>query len=248
MRILGIIPARFASSRLPGKPLLDIGGLSMLQRVYARAAQARTLDRVVVATDDQRVYAHAESFGAHVVMTSPDHPSGTDRSHEAWSRVADGHEGVVNIQGDEPFLDPEQIDLLGEALQDPGTGIVTLAKAITADEELDDPGEAHVVVDKDMNALYFSRAAIPFLRDRSAGPRHAMFPFLKHVGIYGYRASVLERIVGMPPSALERAEHLEQLRWLENGFRVRVVRTENDSFCVDTEADLAEARRRVKAL
>lgn len=243
MRILGVIPARFASSRLPGKVLMDIGGRSMLQRVHEQAVRSRSLDALLVATDDERVQAHAHSFGARAVLTRADHPSGTDRCHEAWLLDGDGYDAVINIQGDEPFLDPGQIDLLCDALRQGGHGIVTLVKAITRDAELDDPGEAHVVVDAHMNALYFSRAAIPHLRDTPPGDRHLAFPFLKHVGIYGFRADTLSRIVALPPSPLERAEKLEQLRWLEHGHPIRVVLTEHEGFCVDTEADLAEARR-----
>jgi len=220
----------------------------MLQRVHERAILARSLDRVVVATDDDRVRSHAEGFGAEVVMTSPDHPSGTDRCMEALSGTEGAFDAVVNVQGDEPFLDPGQIDLISEALRDPEAGIVTLAKAIISDSELDDPGEAHVVVDKDRNALYFSRSALPYLRDPVDGQRHKEFPFLKHVGIYGYKVEVLSRIVALGPSLLERAEDLEQLRWLENGFRIRIAMTAHEGFCVDTEADLEEARRRVGAL
>ncbi|MBK8339328.1 MAG: 3-deoxy-manno-octulosonate cytidylyltransferase [Flavobacteriales bacterium] len=248
MRILGVIPARYGSSRLPGKVLLDIGGRSMLQRVFEQAVLSRHLTDVVIATDDERVAQHAASFGAHAVMTSPGHPSGTDRCQEAWVKARGGHEGVVNIQGDEPFLDPGQIDQVCALLHVGKASIATLAKAITTDAELDDPGEAHVVVDKDMNVLYFSRAAIPFLRERVAGARHGHFPFLKHVGIYGYRREVLAQLVALPPSPLELAERLEQLRWLESGFRITVAITEHDSFCVDTAADLEEARRRVRGL
>lgn len=249
MRILGVIPARFGSSRLPGKVLLDIGGRSMVARVLDQARRCTGLATVVVATDDERVAGHVRGLGAQVVMTSAEHPSGTDRCFEALELLGrDRYDAVVNIQGDEPFLDPGQLDLLCITLQRPGVQVATLAKAVTDDRELDDPGEAHLVVDKDLNALYFSRAAIPFLREGTAGPRHRAFPFLKHVGVYGYRSEVLARLVALPPSPLEQAERLEQLRWLENGFRVTVALTEHDSFCVDTEADLAEARRRAAAL
>lgn len=248
MRILGVIPARYGSSRLPGKVLLDIGGRSMVARVIEQARRSAGLAAVVVATDDERVAGHVRGLNAEVVMTSADHPSGTDRCYEALAKVGrDRYDAVVNIQGDEPFLDPAQLDLVCATLERPGVQVATLAKAVTDDRELDDPGEAHLVVDKDLNALYFSRAAIPFLRDEVSGPRHRAFPFLKHVGVYGYRSEVLERLVALPPSPLERAERLEQLRWLENGFRITVALTDHDSFCVDTEADLAEARRRAAA-
>ncbi|MBP7407696.1 MAG: 3-deoxy-manno-octulosonate cytidylyltransferase [Flavobacteriales bacterium] len=245
LRILGVIPARFASTRLPGKPLLDIGGKSMVQRVVEQAQKTSALHAVVVATDDARVVEHVKSFSGDVVMTSSHHPSGTDRCYEALTLVGrDRFDAVVNIQGDEPFVVPEQIDQLCAALRVSG-GIATLAQVVTDDRDLDDPGEVHITTDVNMDALYFSRAAIPFLRDGGSGPRHARFRYLKHVGLYGYRADVLQRIVALPPSALEKAESLEQLRWVENGFKVRIGLTEHPSFCVDTPADLEEARRRV---
>ena len=248
MRTLGIIPARYASTRLPGKPLVDIGGTSMVMRVVEQARLSRALDAVVVATDDARVLDHVRAHGAKAVMTSADHPSGTDRCFEALTILGrTGFDAVVNIQGDEPFIEPAQIDEVCTALRDAPGGIATLAQVVTDDRDLDDHGEVLITVDVNMDALYFSRAAIPFLRDEGTGPRHARFRFLKHVGLYGYRAETLERIVQLHPSALEKAESLEQLRWLENGCKVRVGLTAHASFCVDTPADLEEARRRVAA-
>lgn len=248
LRILGIIPARYASTRLPGKPLVDIGGKSMVARVMEQARKSAALHAVMVATDDERVVDHVRGFGGEVVMTSAAHPSGTDRCFEALTIAGrDRYDAVVNIQGDEPFVAPAQIDQLCDALEDSIGGIATLAQVVTDDRDLDDPGEVLITTDRRMDALYFSRAAIPFLRDQGAGPRHARFRFLKHVGLYAYRSEVLERIVALPPSSLEQAEHLEQLRWVENGFKVRIGLTEHPSFCVDTPADLEEARRRVMA-
>lgn len=248
LRILGIIPARYASSRLPGKPLVDIAGRSMVMRVWDQARQARSLSDVVVATDDQRILDHVHSLGGQAVMTSPDHPSGTDRCHEALMKMgADSFDAVVNIQGDEPFIVPDQIDELCTALTQAPGGIATLAQVVTDDRDLDDAGEVLITTTVDMDALYFSRAAIPFLRDPGEGPRHARFRFLKHVGLYGYRSDVLARLVQLRPSALEVAESLEQLRWLEHGFKVRIGLTEHPSFCVDTPADLELARQRVAA-
>lgn len=245
-RILGVIPARYASSRLPGKPLVDIGGRSMVQRVVEQARRCQALDAVVVATDDERIVEHVRGFGGHVVLTSAAHPSGTDRCFEALERMGrDRFDAVVNIQGDEPFIEPAQIGELCAVLAQQGTPIATLAQVVTDDRDLDDPGEVLITVDKDMNALYFSRAAIPFLRDAAPGPRHARFRYLKHVGLYGYGVEALAEIVRLAPSALERAESLEQLRWLENGLRVRIGLTDHASFCVDTPADLEEARRRI---
>ena len=247
-RILGVIPARYASSRLPGKPLVDIGGRSMVMRVFDQAIKATSLSSVVVATDDNRIVEHVASHGGNVVMTSPDHPSGTDRCWEALQTVgADGFDAVVNIQGDEPFIVPAQIDELCADIGKPDAAIATLAQVVTDDKDLDDPGEVLIATDIHMNALYFSRAAIPFLRNPTGGRRCDQFRYLKHVGLYAYTTEALSRIVGLPPSSLELAESLEQLRWLELGFRVRVGLTEHPSFCVDTPADLEEARRRVSA-
>jgi 3-deoxy-manno-octulosonate cytidylyltransferase (CMP-KDO synthetase) len=187
-------------------------------------------------------------FGGEVVMTSPEHPSGTDRCYEALERVGLGRfDAVVNIQGDEPFIEPAQIDEVCAALRSAPGGIATLAQVVTDDRDLDDAGEVLITTDVHMDALYFSRAAIPFLRDPGTGPRHARFRFLKHVGLYAYTAGALAAIVQLRPSALEQAEALEQLRWLEHGHKVRIGLTEHPSFCVDTPADLAEARRRVGA-
>jgi 3-deoxy-manno-octulosonate cytidylyltransferase (CMP-KDO synthetase) len=245
MRILGVIPARYASTRLPGKPLVDIGGTSMVMRVVEQARRSASLDRVIVATDDARVLDHAAAHGGECVMTSPHHPSGTDRCFEALRIVGrDRYDAVVNIQGDEPFIAPQQIDELCLALRQAPSGIATLAQVVTDDRDLDDPGEVLITTDVSMDALYFSRAAIPFLRDADAGPRHARFRYLKHVGLYGFSADVLEQLVKLAPSSLEKAEALEQLRWVENGYRVRIGLTEHPSFCVDTPADLEEARRR----
>ncbi|MBK9177798.1 MAG: 3-deoxy-manno-octulosonate cytidylyltransferase [Flavobacteriales bacterium] len=248
LRILGVIPARYASTRLPGKPLVDIGGRSMIARVMEQARQSKSLHGLVVATDDARVMDHVQGMGCDAVMTSTAHPSGTDRCFEALASVGrDRFDAVVNIQGDEPFIAPEQIDELCAALYSAPGGIATLAQVVTDDHDLDDPGEVLITTDIHMDALYFSRAAIPFLRDEDTGPRHARFRFLKHVGLYAYRTEVLERIVALQPSSLELAEQLEQLRWVENGLKVRVGLTAHPSFCVDTPADLEEARRRVMA-
>lgn len=248
-KILGVIPARYASSRMPGKPLMDIGGKSMVQRVVEQAGLSKGLAAVVVATDDQRIMDHVQAFGGRAVLTSPSHPSGTDRCWEALQTMgAAEFGGVVNIQGDEPFIAPAQIDEVCASLAQPGVSIATLAQVVTDDSDLDDPGEVLITVDARMNALYFSRAAIPFLRNPSATPRHALFRYLKHVGLYAYSTATLGRIVQMAPSPLEAAESLEQLRWLENGVPVRVALTEHPSICVDTPADLERARRIVAGL
>ncbi|MBK6774630.1 MAG: 3-deoxy-manno-octulosonate cytidylyltransferase [Flavobacteriales bacterium] len=247
MKLLGIIPARYASSRLPGKPLVDIGGKSMVQRVWEQASASRSLARVVIATDDDRIAGHVRTFGGEALMTRRDHPSGTDRCHEALMFSGATFDGVVNIQGDEPFVVPAQIDEAAEALNEDGVDIATLAQVITDDRDLDDPGEAKIIVDHRMNALLFSRSPVPYLRNSDGRAHCQQFRYLKHVGLYAYRSDALARIVQLPPSPLELAESLEQLRWLEAGMRIRVGLTEHPSFCVDTPADLEEARRRCLA-
>lgn len=242
--VLGVIPARFASTRLPGKPLLDIGGRSMVQRVWERAMRCASLDAVLVATDDERIAAHVIGFGGRAVLTSAHHPSGTDRCHEAARLGGMEPTAVVNIQGDEPFLEPAQIDEVVAALRTAPGGIATLAQVVADDRDLEDAGEVLITTDVHMDALYFSRTAIPHLRDLGSGPRHKRFRYLKHVGLYAFRKAVLDELVALPPSPLELAEGLEQLRWLEHGYRVRVGLTDHPSFCVDTPSDLEEARER----
>lgn len=248
LSILGIIPARFGSQRLHGKPLMDIGGKSMIQRVLERVQRAKGLSKVVVATDDQRILEHVQAVGGQAVLTAAEHPSGTDRCWEALQlQGAHTFDAVVNIQGDEPFIEPDQVDRLCNVLTEPGVSIATLAQRVDDDRTLDDPSHVLLTVDRQMNALYFSRAAIPFLRNPTNAPRHTQFPYLKHVGLYGYSTQALERIVTLAPSALERAESLEQLRWLEHGCRIRVAVTPHHSFSVDTPADLEAARKRAGA-
>lgn len=244
-RILGVIPARFASTRLPGKPLVDIAGRSMVMRVVDQALRSRALADVVVATDDIRVLEHVERHGGRAVMTAVEHPSGTDRCSEALLVMGvDRYDAVVNIQGDEPFIAPQQIDELCAALEQAPGGIATLAQVVTDDRDLDDAGEVLITTTVDLDALYFSRAAIPYLHSQGDGPRHSRFRYLKHVGLYAFRSRVLLELVKLTPSPLELAESLEQLRWLEHGHRVRIGLTDHPSFCVDTPADLEEARHR----
>jgi 3-deoxy-manno-octulosonate cytidylyltransferase (CMP-KDO synthetase) len=235
---VGIIPARFASTRFPGKPLVDIGGKSMIQRVYEGAQRATLLDRVVVATDDQRIFEHVQSWGGWVLMTGSGHVSGTDRVAEAALDFS-GATCVVNIQGDEPFVHPEQIDLLVQGLdRDAAVDIVTLAIRITDAAQLFHANTVKVVCDSRGDALYFSRHPLPYHRGSNPEGWLDAHPYLKHLGMYGFRPSVLRAITALPPSPLEVAESLEQLRWLENGYRVRVLLTERETVGIDTPEDL----------
>ncbi|TAE30201.1 MAG: 3-deoxy-manno-octulosonate cytidylyltransferase [Cytophagales bacterium] len=237
MKILGIIPARYASTRFPAKALADINGKSMVQRVYEQAQKADSLSRVVVATDDEQIYNHVTNFGGEVVMTGTHHQSGTDRCQEALVASGESFDYVVNIQGDEPFIQPRQIDLLTSVL-DGTTELATLVKAITDPQVLFNPNSPKVVVSQTGEALYFSRQPIPYQRDRPQAAWLDHHQYFKHIGLYAYRTDVLARITQLPPSTLERAEALEQLRWLENGFRIRVVETDLESYGVDTVEDL----------
>lgn len=240
MRIIGIIPARFASTRFPAKPLADIAGKSMIQRVYGQALLSKQLEKVVVATDDARIFDHVKGFGGEACMTSPDHVSGTDRCHEALTKQSGTYDYVINIQGDEPFIAPEQISLLVKML-DGETELATLVKKITEDEQLFNPNVVKVVTDATGNALYFSRSPVPHIRNTEESQWLKKSTFFKHIGMYAYRADVLARITQLKPSPLELAESLEQLRWLENGLRIKVGETDIESLGVDTPDDLSAA-------
>lgn len=238
--IAGIIPARYASSRFPGKPLADIAGKSMIQRVYDQASRSKALQKVVVATDDQRIADHVISFGGEVVMTREDHPSGTDRCQEALQALGDEYRYAINIQGDEPFIDPSQIDELAAALQDGSVELATLIIPVYDHQMLLDHGEVKVTLNTNMEALYFSRMPIPFIKGVEQSEWHRHHTYYRHVGMYAYRKDVLEKITQLPVSSLERAESLEQLRWLEHGFRIKCVMTHFESHCVDTPEDIAK--------
>ncbi len=246
MSILGIIPARYASTRFPGKPLADIAGKSMLQRVYERAIEAKQIQEVLVATDDERIADHARSFGAPVVITRSDHPSGTDRCYEALLLHPKMYDYVINIQGDEPFLDPRQIDSLAAAC-DGTTEIATQMTRCTSKEVLFDKGEVKIVLNTKDEALYFSRNVIPHLANVPEKEWHLRYDFQRHVGMYAYRSDILKAITMLKPSGLEKAESLEQLRWLENGFRIKCVTTDFDSRAVDTPQDLERILKEMKA-
>jgi 3-deoxy-manno-octulosonate cytidylyltransferase (CMP-KDO synthetase) len=237
MNIIGVIPSRFASTRLPGKPLLDIAGKSLIQRVYEQARKCTLLEEVVVATDDERIVSAVTGFGGQVILTDPDHLSGTDRCAEVLHTFPDAT-CLVNIQGDEPFIRPEQIASVCELLTKPGVGLATLVRPFDDGSDPQDPNTVKVVRDTDGRALYFSRAMIPFQRHTAAS-----VGYMQHIGIYGYRAEVLRELVKLPQSTLELTESLEQLRWLENGFRIHTSVTDFQSVGVDTPEDLEAARR-----
>jgi 3-deoxy-manno-octulosonate cytidylyltransferase (CMP-KDO synthetase) len=241
VNILGIIPARYASTRFPGKPLAMIAGKPLIQHVVERCQKAKSLSEVIVATDDTRIWEVAQDF-CRAEMTSPEHPSGTDRLAEVVQRCK--CDAAINIQGDEPLIDPTVIDAVAKALGD--TELSTAATPIRAVEEYDNPNVVKVVVNAAGRALYFSRRTIPFVRDAANGSpagQLAAFPFLKHIGIYGYRREALLRLVKFPVSPLEQAEKLEQLRALENGMAMAVVRVAYDSVGVDAPADVERVEK-----
>jgi len=236
--ILGIIPARFGSTRFPGKPLIDISGKSMIQRVYVQAKKSKSMAKVVVATDDERIAQHVKRFGGEFVMTNQHHTSGTDRCFEALQKTEGTYDFVINLQGDEPFIDPSQIDLLAELLNEDQTELATLAIPVNSSELLFNESEVKVVLNKDKEALYFSRNVIPFLSGIDKKEWHKKYNYYRHVGIYAYRKDVLEKVTRLAPSSLEKAESLEQLRWLENGFNIKVGITHFESHCIDTPEDV----------
>lgn len=247
MRILGIIPARYASSRFPGKPLVDMLGQTMIQRVYHQVSKSKRLHQVVVATDDKRIHDHVLSFGGNACMTSDSHPSGTDRCYEALKDQMEKFDFAINIQGDEPFIDPNQIDLLCNSLNET-TELATLIQKIATLEQLNSPGEAKVVINHSHEAIYFSRSPIPFVQKAEQKDWLSKTTFYRHVGLYAYRSDILEKITLLSPSLLEKAESLEQLRWIENGFKIKTVETEmEESICIDTPEDLRKALEILKA-
>lgn len=242
MSILGIIPARYASTRFPGKPLAMIKGKSMLQRVYEQTIKSKLLDEVIVATDDERIAEHAKSFGAPVVITRADHPSGTDRCFEAYRNYGKTFGYVINVQGDEPFIHPDQISSLAEIC----TGSVEIATQMIKCNNHDilfDKGEVKIVLNTNKEALYFSRNVIPAIKNKDESEWHKLFDYYRHVGMYAYRVDILEKITTLKPSSLENAESLEQLRWLEHGYKITCAETTFDSHCVDTPEDIEKVLR-----
>lgn len=245
MHSIGIIPARYASTRLPGKPLVDLAGKSMIRRVVEQTRLAR-LDRVVVATDDERILDHVRGFGGEAVLTRPDHPSGTDRVWEAYQQLGQPADCVVNIQGDEPFIQPTQINALLDLFADPETQIATLVKPVISQEELFSPHLPKVVLGAQQEALYFSRHPIPYLRQYPTMSWLQHHRFLRHIGLYAYRPTVLRQLTELAPDALELAESLEQLRWLAHGFRIRTAETELATHGIDTPEDVERALRQLR--
>jgi 3-deoxy-manno-octulosonate cytidylyltransferase (CMP-KDO synthetase) len=237
MNILGIIPARYASTRFPGKPLVDIAGKSMIQRVYEQAKKCVHLSEVIVATDDTRIYDHVLKFGGEVIMTSPDHQSGTDRCAEVALQHPQ-YNVIINIQGDEPYIDPEQIGKLATCFNNADTQIATLIKKVQNEQELFNINSPKVVINKLSEAVYFSRSPLPHIRGQEQQKWLNYYTYFKHIGIYGYRADILQQITKLPVSSLEKAESLEQLRWIENGYHIKVAETELETYAIDTPEDL----------
>ncbi len=246
MKYVGIIPARYASTRFPGKPLALLGGKPIIEHVYAAAHKA--LDDVYVATDDERIAAAVRAFGGQAVMTSPNHRSGTDRIGEAIKILKGDWDVVVNIQGDEPFVSQRQIRALCSCFDHEETQIATLGKRFATMEEVNNPNSPKIVCDVNGYALYFTRSVVPHVRGFNPAEWLLHFPYLKHIGLYAYRTTVLQEITLLPPSPLEAAESLEQLRWLQNGYRIKVAQTNEETIGIDTPDDLAKAEAFLAAM
>ena len=244
MTFTAIIPARYASTRFPGKPLAVLGGKTVIQRVYEQVKSV--LSDVYVATDDERIFSCVESFGGKAVMTRKDHQSGTDRIQEAVEKTATQADVIINVQGDEPFIQPSQIKTLMQLFDDPSTQIGTLGKLFESMEAVENPNSPKIVTDMKGFALYFSRSVIPYIRGKERQDWFSEYPFLKHLGVYAYRREVLSEVTKLPQSSLEKAESLEQLRWLQNGYRIRVGMTDVETVGIDTPEDLQRAEEFLK--
>ena len=247
MRYIAIIPARYASTRFPAKPLALLGGKPVIQRVYEQVK--KVLTDVVVATDDERIFKTVEGFGGRAIMTREDHKSGTDRCYEAYQKVGKEYDVVINVQGDEPFIQPEQIRSLMACFEDEGTQIATLVKPFTQTDGLDalrNPNSPKVVVSDDGRAIYFSRSVIPYLRGVGEEEWLSRHTYYKHIGLYAYRAETLGEITRLPQSTLEKVESLEQLRWIDNGYVIKVGETNVETIGIDTPADLERAEEFLK--
>lgn len=248
MKFIAIIPARYASTRFPGKPLARLGGKSVIERVYEQVVGV--LDAAVVATDDQRIYDAVRAFGGRVEMTSTEHRSGTDRCWEAYCKQGETFDVVINVQGDEPFIQPAQLEALKRCFDRPETDIATLVKPFTEADgwaALANPNSPKVVVDQAGSALYFSRSVIPYLRGVPQEEWLSRHTFYKHIGIYAFRTEILKQVTALPQSTLELCESLEQLRWLENGYKIGVGVTEMETIGIDTPEDLAKAEAYLSA-
>lgn len=242
MNFVGIIPARYASTRFPGKPLAILGGKTVIARVYEQVS--KVLDNVYVATDDERIFNAVTSFGGNVIMTSPDHKSGTDRIEEAVSKIGKDFDVIINIQGDEPFIHESQIKTICECFGDKHTMIATLGRPFSSKDtiaELENPNSPKIVCDNNGFAMYFSRSIIPYIRNVEKKEWINSFNYLKHIGLYAYRRDVLSEITKLKQSTLELAESLEQLRWLQNGYRIKVGITDVETIGIDTHEDLQKA-------
>lgn len=242
MNIIGIIPARYASTRFPGKPLAVINGKTMIMRVYEQALKAPSLSNVVVATDNQAIFNHVQLQGGKVVMTREDHRTGTERCFEVASKALgfEDDDVVINIQGDEPYIDPSQIETVAVLMKKKEVELATLVKKIATQEELFNPNVVKAVIGQNEKVLYFSRQALPFLRGVEPDRWLDNHDFYKHIGIYGYRVRTLHQLVALPMGQLEEAESLEQLRWLENGFHIHFATTTFESIAVDVPQDLVK--------
>lgn len=247
MKFLAVIPARYASTRFPGKPLAILGGKPVIQRVYEQVKNV--ISDVWVATDEKRIYDMVESFGGKAIMTRTDHKSGTDRIEEAVTKISGEYDVIVNIQGDEPFIQKSQIETVCHCFDDANTQIATLGKPFTPDQEIsniENTNSPKIVMDNNNYAMYFSRSIIPFLRGIDKEKWICSFPYLKHIGLYAYRRNVLTEITKLPQSSLEKAESLEQLRWLQNGYKIKVGLTNVETVGIDTPADLKKAEEYLK--
>ena len=239
MKILGVIPARFESTRFPGKPLIDLAGKTMIERVYLQAKKSNALADVVVATDNQRIFDAVKAFKGEVILTSNKHQSGTDRCAEVSKKLI-GYDAIINIQGDEPLIDPKQINLVANCFNDISTELATLVKKIETQEELFNFNTPKVIINKKSEAIYFSRQVIPYLKNISSESFLDHHTFYKHIGIYGYRTTTLGIVSKLKISGLEKSEMLEQLRWIENGFKIKVAITKIESLAIDVPSDVEE--------
>ncbi len=247
MRYIAIIPARYASTRFPAKPLAILGGKPVIQRVYEQVAGV--MDETIVATDDSRIYRAVTDFGGRAEMTSTDHRSGTDRCWEAYCKHGGDYDIVVNVQGDEPFIQRSQLEAIKRCFDNPATDIATLVKPFSAEDglaALENPNSPKVVLDKEGRAIYFSRSVIPYLRGVDKSEWLSRHTFYKHIGIYAFRTDILQQVTSLPQSTLEKAESLEQLRWIENGYRIGVGISDIETIGIDTPDDLARAEQFLK--